>query len=690
MNKSVLVIGIAILIGVSGCKSNPVQTGGGNLSSSYSFKSGHGTINWNPMVRDHNNYVARDWNGDGKSDVLALPSIYASLPNGATSYFQPYAFLSNPDGSYSVVTVGGQPINNTAGEWNGDYFAPSGPIVVGNGPGTSNNPALIYNGLVGTAGPTFRWHGQATADINKDGHLDLAGHMGGTTIYLGDGTGGFHAGPLGFHPGNGEYVDLGALSMNTGAFAGTFMDLNGDGYPEMITGSYWNVTPHSIAGGAVANGGITVWKNNGGTSFSVMQQLPSGIAGRIGNRAIYSNARDVIVYSECGDDCGANSWIRVYGTSEGGLNLKQQFNINSSNTRKGHAPLLVDVNGDNKNDLIVNHLNNYAGNVGSQHSGIWLNNGNGTFSQLVTPIFAGIPKSDLKGIVVPVHANSDSRMDWIVMYQDGTFGSLLAPGVTVSNSSSGTSSSVENKTRVPIADIGRGDDRFWQLSFVGRELRQMSENIVNSNTMFSFSDIQMHDAFSVNEEIAFTFGAIPADKHGDVDNIVVGMAIGGTRVAVATDDSLLGYDTGQSLLNVANSKTRYINVRHSENMATWGMSANMTYANVQGSGSYGYVKDVDTFHAIGFGVDISYTIDDNNGLNFRLSQPLRIESGALHFDGVIADMSPTGREIDYVISYTSKLSETNEIKLKLSYSSDVNHFQGEDNTKMMMVYKGIW
>ena len=108
------------------------------------------------------------------------------------------------------------------------------------------------------------------------------------------------------------------------------------------------------------------------------------------------------------------------------------------------------------------------------------------------------------------------------------------------------------------------------------------------------------------------------------------------------------------------------------------MSANMTYANAQGSGSYGYVKDVDTFHAIGFGVDISYTIDDNNGLNFRLS------------DGVIADMSPTGREIDYVISYTSKVSETSEIKLKLSYFSDVNHFQGEDNTKMMMVYKGTW
>ena len=94
-NKPVLVIGIAILIGISGCKSNPVQTGGGNLSSSYSFKSGHGTIHWDPMVWDHNNYVARDWNGDGKSDVLALTSIYGSLPNGATSYHQPYALIAD-------------------------------------------------------------------------------------------------------------------------------------------------------------------------------------------------------------------------------------------------------------------------------------------------------------------------------------------------------------------------------------------------------------------------------------------------------------------------------------------------------------------------------------------------------------------------------------------------------------------
>ena len=36
-------------------------------------------------------------------------------------------------------------------------------------------------------------------------------------------------------------------------------------------------------------------------------------------------------------------------------------------------------------------------------------------------------------------SNGDSRMDWIVMYEDNTFGTLLAPVVTTSTSSSSSS-----------------------------------------------------------------------------------------------------------------------------------------------------------------------------------------------------------------------------------------------------------
>ena len=96
--------------------------------------------------------------------------------------------------------------------------------------------------------------------------------------------------------------------------------------------------------------------------------------------------------------------------------------------KRTSTPRLLDINGDGHKDLFVNHYDNYGGSVGTQHGGIWLNNGNGTFSRLKTPIFARIPKAHLKGMLAPVHANGDGRLDWIVIYQDGTFGTLLASG----------------------------------------------------------------------------------------------------------------------------------------------------------------------------------------------------------------------------------------------------------------------
>ena len=35
------------------------------LGSRYAFIAGHGEVSWRHTY-DHNNYVARDWNGDGR------------------------------------------------------------------------------------------------------------------------------------------------------------------------------------------------------------------------------------------------------------------------------------------------------------------------------------------------------------------------------------------------------------------------------------------------------------------------------------------------------------------------------------------------------------------------------------------------------------------------------------------------
>ena len=95
MKKYIMAIGIALaMVGSS--------ANAGGVSSTYSYIGGHGKVNWRNTF-DHYNYVARDWNGDGRTDVLSLTSVYSS-GGGAVA---PHAFISNGNGSYRVQNVGG-------------------------------------------------------------------------------------------------------------------------------------------------------------------------------------------------------------------------------------------------------------------------------------------------------------------------------------------------------------------------------------------------------------------------------------------------------------------------------------------------------------------------------------------------------------------------------------------------------
>jgi|SaaInlV_165m_DNA_1040744.scaffolds.fasta_scaffold00006_29 hypothetical protein len=694
MKKYFMAIGIALaMVGSS--------ANAGSLSSSYSFKAGHGTVPW-LMVSDHDNFLARDYNGDGRLDVMGMPSTHgAQKALNGIAWNRGIAFLSNPDGSYTFTRTGAM-IGNTASEYSGDYIA-KGPIILGNGPGggvskdsfgggssvTEPHPgcgaqcgvyrALIFNGLNTALGPRFNWHNSAIADVNKDGKLDLIGFSAGTVIYYGLKPGGY-----GRHPGNGEYVDLGGYVANDGAFAGTFKDLDGDGYPEMIVASGAYFSAHN--GRPV--GSVTVYKNNGGTNFTPMQNIMRPV--RNGVRAMYHNQGDIIMHSECGDRCGETNSIDVYATNGGGLHLKQHFRITSASGKRGHPPALVDVNGDGKKDLVVYHYQNYAGGVGSSHGGIWLNNGNGTFKQLGTPIFAGIPKAGTQGHLLPTHANGDKRIDWIVVYKDGTFGTLISPG------SGGSTGNVTDKTKdkpkVKVDDHLIRGDRFWQLSFVKDQLSVMNHSIINSNSVgFSFDDTTMFKGIEFGKDMSLNFGIGQPDEYGQIEDFVAGMSFGATDITVATDNTLLGWAPGQSLLNVSDTKSRYINIRRSKSIKDWTLAGNMTYALAQGDAGYGYVKGMDDFHAMGFGVSADYVIDEDSAVKFGVSQPLRIERGALHFNDVIADMTPDGREIDYTMSYTTTVGSTSStINLQLSYASDYNHYRNEGNAKIMAVYKGTW
>lgn len=733
---------------LTGLMSTPLSA---QLSSRYAFVAGHGEVSWRNTY-DHNNYVARDWNGDGRSDVLSLTSIYSvDRTHSISIHTQPHAFLSNSDGSYTHTWVGGEPIKMLTPDWSGDYFA-EGPIIVGNGNVAIEevSHAVDFSNLVGRPiGPRFNWHDSTLADVDNDGKLDLIGFMSGTTIYYD-----MQPGPWGFHPGNGVMVDLGGWSGNTGAFTGAFKDLDGDGYPEMITGAYWDATPHVIAAGAVP-GGITVWKNHGGKDFTVMQQLP-GPPGQSGNRIILNNGNDLIVYGECGDDCTANSTISVYATGPGGIALKQRFGLNARRGQwsKGHPPRLLDINGDGHKDLFINHYDNYDGSVGTQHGGIWLNNGNGTFSRLKTPIFAGIPKAHLKGMLAPVHANGDGRLDWIVIYQDGTFGTLLASGGgSVSSVTSGSgvaaaafSSYVDKYGDLLAAYAGAGQNKAnWGKSHYctyglseGRSYAGLSaasclaaisngtsnaasaggsgEDAVQERAMrflplenwqLGFVEVeinQLADSLTNNAKL-LSFNQI---QMTDLVGLNPDSAI---TLGFRADDNEsmhhpayglryghthLSFMTDSSLLglhpggllHVDSPKTRYVGIRHQRSLGNWTTDGQITYGYAKGKGSYGYVRGVKDIHAMGFSLATRYRLNPDQQVLFSVSQPMRIERGGLVFDGVIGDLVPTGRQTDLTLGFTHHLNQDSTLRTAFTYTTDSNHYQGLHDTQFMLTYRG--
>jgi hypothetical protein len=97
----------------------------------------------------------------------------------------------------------------------GNYGCKCVLIFFGNGDFTFSHPFTVYDG----ADTGTRPGRTAAADITGDGHLDvLVDTLGGTLLFVGDGGGGFHPGPL-F---SGEWPEP------------VGPDVNGDGYADRI------------------------------------------------------------------------------------------------------------------------------------------------------------------------------------------------------------------------------------------------------------------------------------------------------------------------------------------------------------------------------------------------------------------------------------------------------------------------
>ena len=187
-----------------------------------------------PSIAVHPSGVAvEDFNGDGKTDLAV-----------ADSYSDSIAILSgNGDGTFttaSTVHSGSQNSPIAAADFNGDgnldlAVAAGGlsgtgesvTILTGNGDGTFNSPSSGQS----SSSTSVTWI--QVADFNQDGVPDLvvADSKGSATIFLNNGSGSF----------SGSIPVVTGLSVPYYLMVGVG-DLNGDGYPDIAAGGYYNNT----------------------------------------------------------------------------------------------------------------------------------------------------------------------------------------------------------------------------------------------------------------------------------------------------------------------------------------------------------------------------------------------------------------------------------------------------------------
>jgi hypothetical protein len=296
--------------------------------------------------------VIDDVNGDDSPDLIVLADdyrsvdiswIYVLLGNGDGTFQDPVA-LEQPTGDYTELAVGdlnGDDVPDLA--VSNDYPSDEVSVLLGNGDGTFQSEQRYAAGNPGSI---------AIGDLDGDNDLDLV------VVNIGDAT-------VSVLLGNGDGTFQTAVSYDAGydSFDVAIGDLNGDDAPDLAMGAN------------VSNNSVSVLLGNGDGTFQdpVSYGPYWGVSVAIGD-----------LNGDNAPDLAVTTWGYVpdvqlcLGRGDGTFDCEEVYHTGHEYGSLG-PPVIGDLNGDNKQDLVVTEIIPLIIPLPAGKLVVLLGNGDGTF-----------------------------------------------------------------------------------------------------------------------------------------------------------------------------------------------------------------------------------------------------------------------------------------------------------------------
>jgi len=394
--------------------------------------------------------TAGDINGDGYSDIILGAPFYT---NGETKEGAAYIYYGSAAGinpNAPVILESNQPnaqmgvTVSTAGDINGDGYSDivvgshlyddgqadigAAFIYYGSAAGINTVPAAkLENGLTGSY---FGYSVGCAGDVNGDGYSDVV--IGAPYYSNGPGSEGavyvFQGGPAGINT-SPSFI---AESFQANALMGVSVgggDFNGDGYSDIMAGSYYYTKTVASEGAVLIYNGSPAGISGGPATILQSFQSNARFGESVGTGDFNGDGYcDVIVgaftYSNGESFEGATY---IYKGSPNGINTTPVaiFESNAVNAQLGYAANAAgDVNGDGYSDFIAGapFYSNSTGRVGSAY--LFYGSPDGINPNTITSVIAGAQLNEALGTSVSSagDVNGDGFSDVVIgapLYDNG-------------------------------------------------------------------------------------------------------------------------------------------------------------------------------------------------------------------------------------------------------------------------------